>query len=852
MTHWLKLGWQDLFRHKRVTLLFIGNLAIGLIGLITIGSLENSYISYLKQSLQEILTADLMIYSSRPIEQQEQEIIDTVLGEQVTISKQVAFYSMVKGAKKSLLARIVAIDENYPLYGAFHYPDGLPFQKIRQALLVSPLATMSQETAETLYLNEGDSVRIGQTSFHVAPLFNKAPGSDVTTIELAPKIFIALSQLNKTGLLQFGSRLSYLTYYRTPKNVDAKHLAGILQKNLDQHADGGSTLRVFDTHDINSRLGSIAGHFFGYMGLVGTVALFLAGIAASYLFRGYFQSRVQEIAILMSLGAQRRYCILLFLFQLAVMGAMSAVLAILITSCMLPLLPLLFAGLLPDGLHITLHSGSMVMALALGISCSFLFCLPELTKLRTIQPLHLLHEGSVWDTPVTASSRLLWWLSLVPAILTFLLLTVFLTSSMVQGIIFTGGVAVTMLFFGIIGRLLLTWCKHLSNTFYGLPKIALRNLYRNRFPSLSIFITIATGVFLINLIPQLQRGLEQEFSHPIGLKIPIFFLVDIQEEQINGLQDFFKQQPSHLSNISPMVRGRIRSINGTSFHQRSSEADQKGRGRLRRTEFNFSSRNELDPSETVIEGKELSASTWSFQSTIPFEISVAQRFGKRYDLHLGDRMVFDIQGIELEGVVTNIRKVRWNSFQPNFFLLFQKGVLENAPKTYLASISQVSKTDKQPLKEQIVNRFPNISVIDVASTITSIIELTERLIFSIKSIALLAIGAGLMALYSIAGNEAFRHAPEINLLKVLGTRFSDIRLLTVLQFGLLGCAASVFSVFISTTLSYVISWYFFDRIWGLDIFSSIWIVIGTTLTCIFTAALATRSVIRQKPVTLLH
>jgi putative ABC transport system permease protein len=454
--------------------------------------------------------------------------------------------------------------------------------------------------------------------------------------------------------------------------------------------------------------------------------------------------------------------------------------------------------------------------------------------------------------PVTASSRLLWWLSLVPAILTFLLLTVFLTSSMVQGVLFTGGVAVTMLFFGIIGRLLLTWCKHLSNTFHGLPKIALRNLYRNRFPSLSIFITIATGVFLINLIPQLQKGLEQEFSHPIGLKIPIFFLVDIQEEQINGLQDFFKQQPSHLSNISPMVRGRIRSINGTSFHQRRIEADQEGRGSLRRTEFNFSSRDELDPSETVIEGKELSTSTWSFQSGIPFEISVAQRFSKRYDLQLGDRIVFDIQGIEVEGMVANIRKVRWNSFQPNFFLLFQKGVLENAPKTYLASISQVSQTDKQPLKEQIVNRFPNISVIDVASTITSIIELTERLIFAIKSIALLAIGAGLMALYSIAGNEAFRHAPEINLLKVLGTRFSDIRLLTVLQFGLLGCTAGVFSVFISTSLSYVVSWYFFDRIWGLDMFSSIWIVLCTTLTCIFTAALATRSVIRQNPVTLLH
>jgi len=207
-------------------------------------------------------------------------------------------------------------------------------------------------------------------------------------------------------------------------------------------------------------------------------------------------------------------------------------------------------------------------------------------------------------------------------------------------------------------------------------KIAFRNLYRNKWSSLSCFVTIAMGTFLISMIPQIQKGLQTEIMRPEGLKIPTFFLVDIQEEQRRGFVDFIGKEAGELVNISPMVRGRILRVNQKPFHGgEKASASKKPASRQplprgRRLEFNFSYRTHLDVSETIVQGRPLSKTPWSFEAAVPFEISVATSFAEQNGLVLGDLIGFDIQGIPLEGRVVNLRKVRWNSFQPNFFLLF--------------------------------------------------------------------------------------------------------------------------------------------------------------------------------------
>jgi putative ABC transport system permease protein len=383
-------------------------------------------------------------------------------------------------------------------------------------------------------------------------------------------------------------------------------------------------------------------------------------------------------------------------------------------------------------------------------------------------------------------------------------------------------------------------------------KIAFRNLFRNKQVSLACFVTIAMGVFLISIIPQFQKGLQNEIVQPKGLKIPVFFLVDIQGEQRTEFIEFMAHQNADLTHISPMVRGRILAKNDQPFYDEDTGSGQSNSGRRsRRLEFNFSYRKDLDPSETIVQGNPLSTIPWDFESGTPFEISVEASFAERYGIKMEDIIEFDIQGIPFTGRVVNLRKVRWNSFAPNFFLLFQDGVLNQAPKTFLAAISQVPPANRQPLKNQIVTAFPNVSVIDVTQMAGTLLAITDRLSLSIRFMAWLAIAAGLVSIFSIARHEAWKNETQINLLKVLGADFREIQAIALLEFGFIGFTAALFGILLSFGCSQAVSWYFFDSIRQFDVWICLAILSLTTGICMVTALMASRKVMQTKPIKLL-
>jgi len=407
-----------------------------------------------------------------------------------------------------------------------------------------------------------------------------------------------------------------------------------------------------------------------------------------------------------------------------------------------------------------------------------------------------------------------------------------------------------------VGWLIFSGCKILSKTSSPVGKIAFRNLFRNKWSSLSCFVTIAMGVFLVSIIPQVQKGLQNEIMRPEGLKIPVFFLVDIQDEQKIPFIEFMKSQKGDLINLSPMVRGRILTINNLPFYDEkrkapSNQHDSSRQGRGRRLEFNFSYRENLDVSEEIVKGIPLSEIPWDFEAPTPFGISLERSFAEQYGIGLGDLVGFEIQGIPLTGEVKNLRKVRWNSFQPNFFLLFQNGVLNDAPKTFLASISHVAPEDRQELKNKIVNSFPNISIIDVTQMAGTLLSITDKLSLSIRFMAWLAIAAGLVSIFSIARHEARKNENQINLLKVLGADFKTIQAITVLEFGFIGFTAALFAMVLSFGFSIAISEYFFDSLWQFDPRVSLAILFLTTCICMGTALMASRKIINTKPVKLL-
>lgn len=856
MKFWIRLAIKNVTNNRRFSLFFILNLSIGLVGFIALNSFNQSLHNHIDENLKNIITGDFAILSSQEPTDQEQVILKRVLGSDKKESQQIRFFSMAAGGRQSRLSEIVGIDEFYPLYGQIvleSQKDGY-LNTIKHELFDHPGVWMTRDTAVSMGLQKGDLLKIGKRDFSIRNFILEDPDSALTSFEFAPRLYIGLNRVKETGLTQFGSRINYIRFYQYPKGTNVDAITEKLKtelKTLNQDTPG---IRLYDRDRVNRNLARIIDNFTGYMGLIGIIALFLAGIGAAYLFRSYLNQNVKEIAILMSLGASRPEAYLLFFLQIIFLGMIASIIAIVLSVVLLPMFSLILKGIIPSGMTATTSQESLILALILGIAGSIIFCLPVISKIHRLKPVSLLQGTS----PVTGKRPgyyLFQLLAFCPAIALFWIMSINQTRSFLKGTFFLGGFIGIMLIIAGIGWLLFSGCRPLSETRNVIRKISFRNLYRNKVSSISVFITIAMGAFLINLVPQLKNGLQEEISRPEGLKIPGFFLFDIQPEQVEPLKTFIKNKNLTLNNVSPIVRGRIQRVNEVDFNtwvELHRQQKSENRSRNRRREFNFSYRSKLDASESLINGAGFSSEIYDFAGDKPAEISIAKGFSDRYKISIGDILDFDIQGIPLNGKVINIRKVQWNSFQPNFFILFQEGVLEEAPKTFLASIPQMDSAVKNEFQNQLVKEFPNVSMIDISKTVQKFIGITDRLVFAINFMAYLSILAGMVVLYSIARYETQKRIWEVNLLKVLGAGFKDIRQIVLIEFGFIGFTASLFAMFLSLISSYAISYFFFDRLWSFNWGFSLFNLIAICLVCILTALAASNKVIRQKPLSILQ
>ncbi|MBF0201507.1 MAG: ABC transporter permease [Desulfamplus sp.] len=897
---WMKMALREIIRNPGFALFFIVNLSVGLAGFIALHSFNHSIDNHLKQNLNEILGADIAVQASRPFSEEDIQVMDRVLGDGVMESRQVTFFSMLSGEENSRLVRVVAVDNSFPLYGNFvfenranlehpgplnpavkhpgpgshpdqsvqsgqaDHPDQSvqsgqtdhPDQSVQSGQRDHPGLWLTREASLALGVDTGEIVRMGNLDFKVAGVLISYPDSSITAFEFAPRIYMGISHLENTGLTGFGSRIRYAIFYKLPGKIDAKQKAQELTRHIQNIFDGTPPITVQSSEDANRNLDRFFGYFTGYMGLVAIVAIFLAGIGTAYLFRGYINAHLRETAILMTLGARRSETCLLLIFQLMLMGLAATILSVLLSFLILPLFPGLLGGIIPENFETAAAPSGIILAAFLGIPGSVIFCLPVFAGIYTLKPVVLLRGidetgGVALGNPGTKESKnsiikkefIISALSGVPALLTFWILAVWQSGSMEQGTIFFAVFFAVMVIMAIIGFSMIALVEKFCATPRVMIKIALRNLHRHKVSSMACFVTIAMGAFLMNLIPQIKNGIQEEIARPEGLKIPGFFLIDIQPEQLSPLGEFLHDNGLALTNASPMVRGRITSVNGEAFNDK---------GTFRRREFNFSCRESLDISETIIKGKALNPEPWDFESDLPMEISLEEGFAERLHLNIGDSMTFDIQGIPMEGRVVNLRKVRWNSFQPNFFILFQKGVLDDAPRTYLASIPQMPQKERMELQNDLVRNFPNISVLDVNRTVNQMLGITDRLTFAINFMAWLAVGAGLVVLFSIVRHETRKRSWEINLLKVLGAGFSHVRLIVLVEFGFLGFSAAIFAVLLSLAASYGISWLFFEGLWSFGWGYALLSIAAITGISILTALAAAGRVIRQKPVSLLN
>ena len=401
---WLKLAFRELLNNRRFSLFFLFNLALGLAGFIALDSFKESLDNHLGQNSKAILGADIALTSYLPFEEKTLDALEAKFPQNTLSTRKTSLFTMVATEDQTRLVQITGIEKEYPFYGKMVLKNNgvVESKNVEQSLALSGEAWVYPELLFMLGLKLGGSLKIGEKKFRIADTVLDDPSSSFSSFGLAPRVYLAYSQMQETALLSKKSRISYQRLYRLPDGTDLSGLVVKLQNKINSFEGSDSKIRILTHKRAGNNLGRLLGYLNDYLGLVAMIAVFLAGIGAAYLFRNYLVHRFREISILMSLGATRQQTYRMVLWQLGLLGTGAALIAIIISLAILPLLPLLLKQFLPNGFETQLSLGSLLFALVLGGVGSLVFCLPVLSRIRTVQPLQLFHKniGQQDATPV--------------------------------------------------------------------------------------------------------------------------------------------------------------------------------------------------------------------------------------------------------------------------------------------------------------------------------------------------------------------------------------------------------------------------------------------------------------------
>jgi putative ABC transport system permease protein len=330
-------------------------------------------------------------------------------------------------------------------------------------------------------------------------------------------------------------------------------------------------------------------------------------------------------------------------------------------------------------------------------------------------------------------------------------------------------------------------------------RIVLGVFQQKRDAARAAFLSVGLAIFAGTLTPQLYGLLNEELSPPAGTELPDLFLFDIQEEQVPALKNAVEEEKATMQALSPMIRARLLAVNGVSTTSDSAKnasnndyesdsndsanhsaktSQQNGYNQREQTGdvnrnrgYNLSSRLTLGLGERLVAGKMWTAPSTDFNQA---EASVEALFAKRAGWKLGDSITFDVQGIPLGVRITSLRRVRWTTFQPNFFVLVQPGVLDDAPKSFIASVK--TQPDKiQALQDRVAKVLPNATALDVGEALAHAGSLLAKVASLVGTLAGFSFALATLLLLVVAEGMASDARPTTLLCRALGEPASKSR-----------------------------------------------------------------------------
>ena len=843
----LRLAYRELIRSWRFGIFFIFNLSLGLTGFVSLKAFNSALENEIKSNAKSILSADLAVSSRRELTVDEEKAMRETLPVGTREGKIYEFFAMLSSNKGSRLVLVKAVDEAYPFYGDLQLHSGRKIESgSPKDILSSRDAWIYPELQSQMGLKEGDEVQIGKLRLKISDVVDKDETQTFRAASMAPRVFVNRALLPESGLIQFGSTYSATYIFKLPSGVKEDQLKNDLYRKL---TDPQISVDTPETAGEDS--GRQLGYLSDYLGLVALVALFMSALGAAYIYRLFLSSRMKEIAILRTLGLQSGQAVGVYVIQASLLGLLATIPTAIFSEIVLPLLTKLLGSFTPFDLKPAITLEAWGLCLLMAVLGSFIVSLPFLVKIFDLKAAKLFSEEKF---SVGEWRRRYW--PYIPTVILFFGLSVFQAHSWKIGSMFVGILAIVVLLLVLLGYMTVRGAGTLRNFHKWFVRFSFLSVSRRAAASLAVFVALGMGALLINILPQLKNSLQADFRVDSKSKIPSLFMFDIQDDQIAGIKKLLDENKIKTLAVSPMVRARItkvnsqdyeRKIEGQGFKTREEERD----ARFRNRGVNLSYREELSNTEEITEGKPFSGNFDGNKQKYA-ELSVEEKFADRMGFHLGDIVIFDVQGVEVEGQITNFRKVKWTSFQPNFFILVQNGVLNDAPKTFIAAVPTLPLEKRNELQAVVAKNFSNVSVIDVVRLVDEILKTAEKMSWSLELMAYLALITGYIVLFSIVRSQIKLRRWELNMLKILGASWGEVASFILTEFAFLAFISSFFGALLSIGVSYALNLFLFEGTFEFSLVQPLTSVVIITLLSLVISFLASLDIVRESALSILR
>jgi putative ABC transport system permease protein len=816
--------WRDM-KSGELTVLLLA-LVVAVLSLTAVGFFTSRISQGVRAQAAEVLAADLRLEAPTAI---PVRYFDAAKKRGLRSAQVLAFPTAIFNGEISQLAALIAVTPSYPLrghlkvadapYGAAHVTDQVPS---------SGEVWADARIIAQLKLELGATLRIGTASFRLAQVLDYRPDQGTGFGNLAPAALISYDDIGATQLIQPGSRATYAALF-----AGAAANVTDFREYITKTKAPGERLR--DVEESSRQLNSAIDRASRFLNLASLASVLLSAVAVAMGARRYAARHIDAVALMKCMGAAQGFVLAISVIELTLLALFAVAIGALLGFLAQSGLVWLLKSFIPSGLP-PASLAPLPIALVTVLAMLIGFALPPLLQLKSTPPARVLRK-TVTAPPLRYGVSYLLALAALFAILWSMVRDTELVLSVLAGVLGVG-VILTLAGYGLV---------RLTSRLRGGVGVAWRyglaNVSRRGTGSVVQIVAFGLGLMVLLLLAVVRGDLLADWRRSLPNDVPNNFLVNIRPEQRQALQEFFATHGFGKPQMYPMVRARITTINAQPAQSLKFKGD-AARNYVER-EQNLTWSADMMADNQLLEGK-----WWTAADAGKPLVSISSEYAEALNLKVGDKLSFDVAGEALTVQVSSIRKIRWDSFRPNFFLVFPPGLLDGAAGTYMTSLYLTPA--QRPSLVGLVREFPTISVFDVDAILKQIRDIMDRASLAVQYVFLFTLAAGIVVLLAAVQSTRDERRYESAMLRTLGASRGTVLQGVAAEFSALGFLSGTLAAFGATG----VGWLLARRLFSLE-FTPDPVVFITGLVCGtvlvgLSGTLATRSVVNTPPIVTLR